>query len=338
MSAPSTPVRLRHLCVVGLALALVTSLSASGCESVPAPTPAENHEPLDLPTGTMTEISLDVDGTMRTAWVYAPGERMRPSAALLFLHGGGPNDGDDVAGRVGLNELAEREGFLAVYPNGIDDQWNDGRGVAFGSSADLSGVDDVGFIDELISVLVDGAGVDPEAVFVGGASNGGMMTYRIGCELADRLAGIAPVIASMPEAIVDSCRPARPIPVQIVNGTADPLVPFGGGPVTVFGKEYGNVVSTAATVDFWSEANGCGPGEVSTDLPDIDPNDSSTVRRVVRSEQCEGAEVTLYEVDGGGHSLPGADVPDRERLVGPKNNDVVVAELYWEFAASHLPE
>ena len=62
-----------------------------------------------------------------------------------------------------------------------------------------------------------------------GVSNGAKMSLRLGCELTDRITAIAPVIGSMPESLVSGCAPTRPIPILMINGTDDPLVPWEGG-------------------------------------------------------------------------------------------------------------
>jgi polyhydroxybutyrate depolymerase len=121
----------------------------------------------------------------------------------------------------------------------------------------------------------------------------------------------------------------------MMNGTADPLIAYGGGRGT---SRYAvpNVVSTAATIAFWRNNNGCAAGDrQSTKLPDRDKDDSSTVTRV-DSDCPDGHDVVLYRVDGGGHRMPGS-FPDArfvrvvDALLGPQNHDIDGAETIWAF-------
>ncbi len=259
--------------------------------------------------------------------------RKRP--LVLVLHGGGRADGADMQKRLGWPEMGAREGFVAVFPNGVDAQWNDGRGVSFRKNRDNAHVDDVGYISALIDRLVADGAIDPKRVYVTGASNGGMMSFRLACELSGKLAAVAPMIANVPEKIAPGCAPEKPLPLLLMNGTDDPLVPFDGGPVRVLGREYGNVISTDRTIALWLDNNGCGAGRATTRLPDRDTSDSSTVT-VHRFSPCRaGSEVVLYEIIGGGHTLPGGDVPDRPRLMGHKNNDIDAVTEIWNFFKRH---
>ena len=101
--------------------------------------------------------------------------------------------------------------------------------------------------------------IDKDRVYVTGASNGAMMSLRLGCELAHKITAIAPVIGSMPENLVAQCAPARPMPLMMINGTDDPLVPWEGGYVHIFRKKLGKIISVPQTIDFWVARNGCSP-------------------------------------------------------------------------------
>lgn len=287
-------------------------------------------------TEDLTLASLEHGGQQRTYYLHVPSTRHdggRP-AVLLVLHGGGRADGKDLARRTGFNAIAEREGFIAVYPNGIDAQWNDGRGVTFRRAADNQHIDDVGFLVAVIDkVLMDQHG-DADRVYVTGLSNGGMMTLRMGCEASERLAAIAPVIANLPKRLAPTCAPQAPLPMLLMNGTDDPLVPWNGGFVTLFRKTAGEVISTSETIALWRRFNRCGGPERTRRLPDKDPDDHSTV--FVHTYGCgsKPPSLMLYEIRGGGHNLPGGNTPNAPRLVGYKNNDIIGAEEIWAFLKS----
>ena len=167
------------------------------------------------------------NGIIRTFYLHLPVnfDEMNALPVVLILHGGGKGNGKDLAERTHYIEIADRDGFIVVFPNGIDAQWNDGRGKTFQKKKEIENIDDVGFISSLIDYLIENYKGDSKRVYVTGLSNGGMMTFRLGCEIASKLSAIAPVIANIPEKIVHNCNPDGPLPVLIMNGTEDPLVP-----------------------------------------------------------------------------------------------------------------
>lgn len=285
----------------------------------------------------LTLQSMSYAGLQRTYYLHLPPNYQSATKLplVLALHGGGRADGDDLAERTGYNRLADQEGFIAVYPNGIDAQWNDGRGRTARKSEKIVNIDDVGFLSSLIDLLIQDYKVDPLRVYVTGLSNGGMMTLRMGCEAGSKLAAIAPVIANMPANIVSTCRPGSPIPLLLMNGTQDPMVPWQGGPVRFFWKKMGIVLSTAETIQFWIRNNQCQTAPKITMLPDRDNHDGSTVRVVTYNCPENGADVFLYTIEGGGHNFPGSHTPDLPRVLGNKNNDINGPEVIWQFFMQH---
>lgn len=276
------------------------------------------------------EDSLDVDGRTRTFLVHVPasappeGERM----LVISLHGNGGR-GSQQEDLSGFTPLAEEKGFVAIYPDGVDKSWADGRGT---TDAEEQGVDDVAFIAALIDHGVATYGVDPRRVFVTGFSNGSMMTNRLGCELADRIAAIGPVSGTLPDAIASGCTPSRPPSVMIFHGTADEFAPYSGGEVS---KGAGGVVLSAPdTRAWWADKAGCGPDTTVTDEPDRDGDPATSVRRAA-SDGCVAGEVVLYTVDGGGHTWPGSQDNLGERLVGPSTDDIDAARLLVDFFTAH---
>jgi polyhydroxybutyrate depolymerase len=162
-----------------------------------------------------------------------------------------------------------------------------------------------------------------------------MMALRLGCDISEKLAAVAPVIAGFPVNIVPVCAPARPLPLLLMNGTEDPMVPWNGGEVTVLGLRCGSVLSTEATIAFWVKRNGCSAKPEVTNLPDICPGDGSFVRVSTHSGSPSGADVVLYAVVGGGHTFPAGNHPDLKLLLGNKNRDILANEVIWDFFRRH---
>lgn len=285
------------------------------------------------------ELALEtiaVNGVERTYFIHQPDDlsNTAPVPLVLALHGGGRGDGEKLASYLHLNSLADRHRFIVIYPNGIHAHWNDGRGYTSRGKSDPS-IDDVGFISTLIDQQIKSNHVDAAKVYVAGVSNGGMMTYRLGCEITEKVTAIAPVIANIPANIIEDCQPSAPLPVLVINGTEDPLVPWDGGEVRFFRKRMGIVLSTEKSVKFWLNRNHCFPEPAVVSLPDLDPDDRSTVSVYRYSNPDQNCDVQLYTIYGGGHNIPGSKARDMPLVLGQKNNDINTSEVIWNFFSRH---
>ncbi|BCW97070.1 MAG: PHB depolymerase family esterase [Fimbriimonadales bacterium] len=266
---------------------------------------------------------------------YPNNERPDAPKALVFvLHGGGGASAYEMARRTGMNRIADREDFIVVYPAGVDGYWNDGRAKNFRRAQNSADVDDVGFIAAIIDALVRQGHADSKRVYVMGVSNGGMMAYRLGIELGHRLAAIAPVIANLPESL-SSKKPMRPLPVLMMNGTDDPIIPWNGGAVGVFGRGPGAMLSTDRTVQYWVDAANLPRKPATRALEDRAPQDGCTVEVDEYREAGNPVEVVLYRIKGGGHYLPGGNTPNRSGSLGKKCMDINGAEVIWSFFKRH---
>lgn len=221
----------------------------------------------------------------------------QPLPLVLALHGGGGTSRNMSKLTGGLNLLADQEGFIVVYPDGVDKHWSDGR-----TSSVVSDADDVGFLSALIEHLAGEYNIDPARIYATGISNGGMMSFRLACDLSDRITAVASVASAMPEALSATCNPSLPVSVLIIGGSADPLVPWQGGEIVIGRQKRGRVLSAADVVQFWVEHNGCDTPPRITQEPDREPKDGTRVRREAY-EVCDGGiQVILYAIEGGGHT------------------------------------
>ena len=281
------------------------------------------------PPPNTTEHFLNAGGVQRRYLVHLPPRFSKNAHAplVLLLHGGGGKP--DGAAHDGQAETADAHGFVLVMPEGMNKSWNDGRLI---SGRD---VDDVGFISALIDTLVRDYGVDAKRVYLTGISNGGFMSFRLACDISDKIAAIAPVAASMGEGAPEECHPKHPIPVLMINGTKDPLIHFNGGEVGgTWLRNHGSSVPVPQLVAFWRKQAGCTSAIEKTDLPDRDKTDDSTVTR----ESCggkSGAEVVNYTVIGGGHTWPGGTAYAPKFVVGVVNRDFNASEAIFDFFARH---
>jgi polyhydroxybutyrate depolymerase len=262
------------------------------------------------------EIIIPSPAGPRRALIEAFGPGPHPT--VIVLHGA-LGTGSGTALNTGFSEAAAERGFTAVFPDGISRQWHDGRIGGPG------GPDDVGFIRALVRRLVDDGVAEPHRIYLAGISNGGMMTFTLACKAGDLFAGIGTVIANMPAGI-EPCTP-KPMPVVMVNGIADPMVPYEGGEVGLRGGR-GEVWSVNRTARFFAEHNGCGR-PVNHAIPHRDRTSGTAVTQVRWSDCQPGTSVTLYLVEGGGHALPGRRslLPG---LLGPSNQDIVAAKVIMD--------
>jgi polyhydroxybutyrate depolymerase len=303
------------------------SLVILGCSSA-APTDSN---------GAVSETqSLTYDGLERTYRLSVPStyDETRPMPLVIALHGGGGTGDKMVDLTVDLNGLADEEGFIVVYPDGVEKHWNDGRTMQTWR-ASAEDIDDVGFIAVMIEHLSESYAIDPGRIYALGISNGGMMSYRLACELPETFAAVAAVTASMSEELAASCAPSQSISVLVMNGDKDPLVPWDGGTIRFGRREFGEVISTADTMAFWAAENDCSPAPTITREVDVDPQDGTRVRREVYGQCRDGTGVALYAIEGGGHTWPGGLQYLPERVIGKTSQDINANETIWRFFEEH---
>jgi len=318
---PATPPRWAGPGRLAVGLAVAASM-AWGASPVGASTRAAGGADV---TGQLT-----FGGRVRTYVEHRPpGFRPRLPVVLAFHGGGGTAAG--MARISGLDAVADQHDFVVVYPQGVGNSWAGGKGD---TPADTAGVDDVGFTAALIDHLAAEDGIDTRRVFATGLSSGGFMTQRLGCQLADRIAGIAPVAATLIGTIAQTCTPSRPMPVLEIQGTADPLVPYAGGHVRGRGPGGNPTLSAPATIAHWASVNGCATSPQTATLPLVVRD-----RTVVRTDTYTGcaAPVILYTVVGGGHTWPGGEQYLPALVVGRTSRQFNASQTMWSFFAGLPP-
>ena len=246
-----------------------------------------------------------------------------PTPVVIFLHGG--LGGDDRAEALGLNANSDKYGFILLAPAGTSAfssnelrTWNAGAwdnssccGYAYKKN-----VDDVGFISQMIDETEARVNVDAKRVYATGFSNGGGLTYRLACELSNRIAAAA---ASSPAGLEGNCSPSRPISIMHIHGTADPCVPFNGGKSQCASGT--NWPPAQQDVDFWLGQDRCGAsGTVAYQ------NGNATCT----SYACaQGTEVEFCKVEGMGHAWPAGN------YYTPKSANSISRDIsfdqIWEF-------
>ena len=211
------------------------------------------------------------------------------------------------------NDMADRYGFIVVYPSGTDFplRWK----MQAGDNSDVT------FISDLIDQLEKDYNIDSRRIHANGLSNGGGMSFVLSCALADRIASVGMVSGAylLPW---DKCQPSRLVPAVLFHGTADGVVPYYGGPSGPFDLPFPNIPEWVQAL---AERNGC--SRAPEGLPPS--GDVSGVRYL----GCE-ADVVFYTITGGGHAWPGGE-PMPERIVGYTTDDINATAVMWEFFEEH---
>lgn len=246
------------------------------------------------------EGSLVWDARTRTYLVYIPAQydAEKPTALVIVLHGGGAN-AKNAQRMTGFSDYADLKGFIVVYPNGtgsLPDRrltWNAGNCCGY---ALRNNMDDVGFIRALVDKLQEEYTIDPDRIYATGISNGGMMVYRLACELSDKIAAIAPVAGAMN---VPTCLAMRPVSVIAFHGTEDKYVLYNGGwPLKYHDRHERKDASVASAMDYWVMRDACAPRPQEMER--------GLARFKTWSPCVEGTEVALVTITGGGHAWPGS--------------------------------
>jgi polyhydroxybutyrate depolymerase len=262
----------------------------------------------------------------------------QPTPLVIMLHGFG-GTALNAATETGWSAKADQESFIIAYPEATrpdkslppnfrknPQAWNDGSGRF---QAAVENVDDVAFIEAMLDQLSEAYTIDAQRIYATGFSNGASMTFRLGAELSDRLAAIAPVAGT---SWMENPQPSPALSLCYVTGTADSLNPMAGGyPKLAWGgREQGGKPKPAvqAFVDRWAKSLQL-PGK-----PRSDEMIAGVRKRVYASERQKG-EIVFITVEGLGHHWPGGVSQAPKLLVGEPSQNLKATELVWEFFQAH---
>jgi polyhydroxybutyrate depolymerase len=281
--------------------------------------------------GDVERRDFQLQDLARSYLVHAPANVSMPDGKrplVLVIHGGGGTARNMLwltQGR--FNELADKYGFYVVYPEAIDRLWDFGEGHT--SETIEQQRDDLAYFSQVIAQMERSFPIDPSRIFATGISRGGQAAYFLACKLPGRIRAIAPVAMSLPAFLEDDCTQGPPVPLALLNGTADPLVPYGGGTITVFGLKRDRVLSTDETLTLWRARNGCPDQADETETLDRVDDECRIDHLSWRS--CSGAPMELFRIVNGGHTWPSGIQYLPKGLVGNVSREIDGADEAWRF-------
>jgi polyhydroxybutyrate depolymerase len=252
-----------------------------------------------IETGKMTK-QLVVNNTNREYIIYVPENFTGTSSLplLLSFHGLSSNMNFNYD-YTNFSELAERENFIVVHPNGIDNRW----------TVSATNNPDIDFIEALLDQLENDYNIASNRIYSTGMSNGGNFSFTLACGLNDRIAAIASVTGLMLQMAIGDCIPSRPLAVLHIHGTEDLIA---------------NYAFVQGGLDFWTDHNNTNDFPIISDIPNIDSGDGSTVKRFEYLNGNSNVEVQHLKISGGGHEWPGFS----------GNMDINASDEVWNFVKS----
>lgn len=269
---------------------------------------------------------INNQGWLRQYKLYTPSSYNpeRPMPLVLVFHGH-EGTGASIADVTRFNKLAEQKGFIAVYPDGIDHNWN-----LRGSSAGK--VDDVSFVTALIDHLKQTRNIDSHRIYATGFSKGAIFAQDLACELPDQFAAVASVAGSLPVRLQAKCQPKTPVSMLMINGTNDLAVHYEGDDDK---SQRGALISIPDTINVWQTINQCSSAPKVQQLPTSNPRSRFKVKVSQYPGCSSGSEVTLMAVANGGHLWPGGSSQDAS--VNKFNTDLGfnASQTIWDFFQRH---
>jgi polyhydroxybutyrate depolymerase len=263
----------------------------------------------------ITRNTFDIDGRSRTYLFHLP-DNIKNSAPLVFVIHGYGDSSDGIRKFTKMDSIADKYGFAVCYPEatlGADSlrSWN----VGYSNY----GVNDIGFINALVSFLQKKYKLSVKNTFCTGMSNGGDMTIQMACLKPGLFRAVAPDVGCLMYWLYDSCKIKNIAPIFMINGTDDRTTFWEGE------KDYPAIgpngyMGTRQMVNIFVGLNECKQVKIDT-LPDINKSDKSFVVREKHINCANNSQIWLYSVIGGGHDWPGAQ----------GNMDFFASEEIWLF-------
>jgi polyhydroxybutyrate depolymerase len=272
---------------------------------------------------------INAGGREREYLLHIPAIAPLRGAAVLLAFHGSASSAAHLVEFSGLAEVSDEKGFIVVFPQGLGPDrlrrtWNAGGCCGWAFKEDI---DDVAFAAAILDDLEQDLQIDSSNVYATGMSNGGMMAYRLAAELPERFSAVASVAGPMGKLVT---APKKPVSICHFHGTLDEYAPYAGG-VGKRSSSKSDFLSAEATVEIWRKANDCSAEFVEEALPTFVSDGTGVTRRTWIGGR-QGKKVTLYTIDGMGHTWPGRKT--RLTHLGPMTANLCASRAMWDFFLS----
>lgn len=284
-------------------------LGTTACgQNIPAPTdtPAPTLQPGE------SQHTLNINGLERTYMLHVPPglDGSQPVPVVFILHGYDSEihfEISDMQNMSGFNEIADKNGFIEVYPSGVSGVWN--AGTCCGTAVE-NNVAEISFFRQILKDLEKTVSLDTKRVFATGFSMGGMMAFRLACEMSDTFAAIAPVAGAL---VLSPCLPNQPVSILQVHGKQDTAIPYAGGLGGLMTGKY-TFPPVEAGLSLWAQLDGCS---------DTAKTDQAGIAVHTVYPGCKaGSSVELYAIDAMGSNWPSQYV-------------LPISQMIWDFFKAH---
>ena len=277
------------------------------------------------------------EGIQREYLIHVP-DNLNNDSPIVFVIHGYTGSAEGIAAYSGMNSISEREGFIAVYPQGtIDSYGNAFFNVSYGFNNE-STINDVSFIRELVKLISQEFNLKRKKAFATGMSNGGEMTYLLACTSSDLFKAVAPVAGVLMKGLKDSCELNSPVPVFEIHGTADKISLFEGDLNNEEG--WGAYYDVPSTIDYFAKRYQL----VNKTVKQITSKESGADYDIFFERHWTNdleEEVWMYRIEGGRHVWPGSKFkwwndPLARLYFGSGNEDINASEEVWAFFKKYL--
>ena len=274
-------------------------------------------------TGFVEERVIEHEGLERSFLIYVP-TNIKENAPLVVAIHGYTSSAKTLMGYSGINQIADKEGFLVAYPQGTkDSRDNNFFNVGYEFHSD-SKVNDVNFIREIVLNLTKDYKLNSKRVFATGMSNGGDMSYLLACTSSDLFTAVAPVAGVMMKDTLENCNPVKKIPIFEIHGTKDSISKFEGDMNNE--DKWGAYYDLPSTIEFWVNKHALSEKET-IQLENKNTEDGTTITFERYWSDESQREVWFYIVNDGNHTWPGMT----GLFSRTANQDINSAEEIWKF-------
>jgi polyhydroxybutyrate depolymerase len=276
--------------------------------------------------------SIAIAGIERTYALHRPrsNQTEHPLALVLNFHGAG-GTGEREAELTGLNEFADQRQFIVVYPDGLDHRWTGD----LPKQGEPESLNDVLFVRALVDQLEKTYSINPDRIMATGISNGGAFAQQLACRAGSPFSAVVSVSGILNVADAAACAPDRPVHFTLFHGTADPILPFEGGELSLRDGTHINLLSVAGTMALWARFNKCQTQTQPLDVKDISQTPDGTQVQQIHYLNCElhGSSV-LYKIIGGGHTWPGSSPATPNEAMGRISHQVSASGIIAALAGA----